>query len=115
MLVLLLFTILITLGAFHAFLSLYASAVVRGATDEGARAGAPEFAGAADCAIAANRALSELLPGPLGGDVAVGCANTADRSVARGVGRIPSPIPLLMPDITIDVTAVVQKEPEYES
>jgi hypothetical protein len=95
-------------------LAQYARGVVRGAIDEGARAGAPEFAGAADCAIAANAALSQLLGGTLGSDIRIECSSDGERSIARAVGTIPSIAPGLIPATEIDVTALIVKEPEYE-
>jgi hypothetical protein len=108
-----LLTVIIVFGSFHAFLSLYAKAVIRGAVDEGARAGAPEFAGAADCAIAANRVLSQLLGSDFNAQVRVACSSNDERSIAQGVGSVPSFLPGIIPDIRIDITAVVTKEPEY--
>jgi len=104
---------MIIFGSFHAFLSLYAKAVIRGAVDEGARAGAPEYAGTADCAIAANQVLNELLGSQFRGQVRVACSGNDERSVAQGVGYVPSFLPGILPDIQIDITAVVTKEPEY--
>jgi hypothetical protein len=111
--IILLLTVVIVLVSVQGLLSMYATGVIRGAADQGARAGAPEFAGAADCAVAANKVLSQLLGGPLGANVRVECSSTSERSVARAVGSLPSLIPGIIPPPQIDVTAVVRKEPEY--
>lgn len=111
--IILLLTVTIVLVSFQGLLSMYASGVIRGAADQGARAGAPEFAGAADCAVAANKVLAQLLGGPIGNDIRIECSNTSERSIARATGTLPSIIPGIIPPPRIDLTAVVQKEPEY--
>jgi hypothetical protein len=115
LLLVLLFTLAFTLVGVQGMLAQYARGVVRGAADEGARAGAPEFAGTNDCARAAGEALSQLLGGALGSDIRIECSADDERSIARATGTIPSIAPGLIPATTIDVTAVVVKEPEYES
>lgn len=111
--IILLLTITIVLVSVQGLISMYASGVIRGAADQGARAGAPEFAGAADCAVAANKVLSQLLGGPIGADIQIQCSNNGDRSTARAIGTLPSIVPGIIPPPRIDITAVIQKEPEY--
>ncbi len=106
-------TMAFTLVGVQGMLAQYARGVARAAIDEGARAGAPEYAGAFDCQRAADEVLTQLLGGALGADISVRCVNDGERSTARVTGVIPSIAPGLIPAITIDETAIIVKEPEY--
>lgn len=87
----------------------YGRGVVRGALDEGVRAGSRATAAVAECQGRARQVLDQLLGGTLGDDVAVACSDLGDRVVASAKGRFPAWI-AVVPDHRFDVQAVAVKE-----
>lgn len=89
---------------------LYARAVVRGALDEGARAGARVGAGPTECEDRARDAAAALLAGPLGERVAIRCADDGRWVVARAEVDLPGFGALLPGGWHFDVRAVASRE-----
>ena len=87
----------------------YARGVVRSALDEGIRVAAPAAASEADCVVAINRVLSDLMGGPLGQDLTVGCAFVGESVVADARGRFAGWFPGV-PDVTFDMAVAGVKE-----
>jgi hypothetical protein len=80
------------------FVDLYARAAIRGALDEGARAGAAYGGGARACGHRVREALGSVIAGPLGRDVVVRCDDSGRWSVASADVRLRSWLPALVPD-----------------
>lgn len=87
----------------------YGRGVVRGALDEGVRAGSRAAAGADECRTRAQQVLDQLLGGPLGDGVVVACHDAGDRVVASADGTFVPWIGVL-PDHRFRVEAVAVKE-----
>ena len=88
----------------------YAQAVIRQATDEGARAWAVNGGTAADCQAAAADVLGDLLGGSLSDNIQIVCGETADTVVVTAAATLPALPPL--PDATFATSSVVTKELE---
>lgn len=87
----------------------YGRGVVRGALDEGVRAGSRATATVAECQGRAHQVLDQLLGGTLGNDVSVACTDLGDRVVASAEGRFPAWI-AVVPDHRFRVQAEAVKE-----
>lgn len=87
----------------------YAHGVVRGALDEGVRIGSPAPATPADCQEAIDRVLSDLLSGPLGGEISAVCTEEAGLVVARADGVFSGWFPGV-PDLVVSAEVVGVKE-----
>lgn len=87
----------------------YARGVIRSALDEGVRVGAPAPASEADCVGAINRVVSDLMGGPLGEGVTVGCVFAGERVVASAQGHFAGWFPGI-PDVTFDIEVTGVKE-----
>jgi hypothetical protein len=104
----------LTLLAFVALanlvVDLYARGVVRAAVDEGARAGAPIDATAAECEQRAHDVVRTLLGGELGRDVQVECRDEQDRMTAGAVVVFHGWIPGVVPDWSFRLVGSATKE-----
>lgn len=87
----------------------YGRGVVRGALDEGVRAGSRATATVAGCQERAHQVLHQLLGGTLGDEVSVACTDLGDRIVASAEGRFPAWI-AVVPDHRFHVQATAVKE-----
>lgn len=96
--------LLVNLVAFQ-----YARGVVRGALDEGVRAGSRATIATDECRVRALQVLDQLLAGPLGDDVTVACERQGEVVVATARGTLRSWIPLV-PDHRFSMRAVAVKE-----
>jgi hypothetical protein len=99
--------VLVTMFA-NLFVHRYAQAVIRQATDEGARAWAVQGGTEADCQLAANNAISDLLGGPVANGISIACvdAGTTIHVTASATLRALPPLP----DSQFTTTSVVTKE-----
>ena len=90
------------------FVQRYAQAVIRQATDEGARAWAVQGGTADDCLVAANDAVSDLLGGPMAAGISFSCSadDTTVQVTANATLRSLPPLP----DAQFDTTSVVARE-----
>jgi hypothetical protein len=104
------FALILFVLALNLVVDLYAVGAVRDALDEGARAGAPIGATAADCERRATTVVAELMPGPLGDRVAIDCVVVNGTVVARASGRLRSWVPGLIPHHDLDERAFAIKE-----
>ncbi len=87
----------------------YARGVVRAALDEGVRAGSRATAAAAECQARAQAVLDDLLSGPLGDAVVIGCTDTGDRMLARADVTLHAWAPMV-PDWSFLTEATAVKE-----
>jgi hypothetical protein len=88
----------------------YAQAVVRQATDEGARAWAVNGGSHDDCVAAAADVVSDLLGGPLMGGISFSCADRGQVIEVTATAQLAAMPPL--PDSTFTTASVVTKELE---
>ena len=100
--------VLVTLFA-NLFVQRYAQAVIRQATDEGARAWAVSGGSAGDCQAAADDVLADLLGGTVA-EVTIRCADTGPTIVVTAQGTLRSIPPV--PDVGFTTASVVTKELE---
>ncbi len=105
-------TLVLVLGFTNLFIQRYAQAVVRQATDEGARAWAVNGGTAADCEAAAADVLDDLLAGTIGDQVSITCADTGATISVTASAVIRGMPP--MPDADFVATSVVAKELEED-
>jgi Flp pilus assembly protein TadG len=103
-------TMVLVFGFADLLIHRYAQAVIRQATDEGARAWAVNGGSAADCQAAASDVLSDLLSGSLSDGIEISCAETADTVVVTASATLAGLPP--MPDAQFTTSSVVTKEPE---
>ena len=89
---------------------LYARAAVRDALEEGTHSEVAVDASPAACEQHARAALDGLLRGPIGRAVHVHCTTTPASVLATADARLPSWLPLLVPDWTFTVRAVAARE-----
>jgi hypothetical protein len=89
---------------------LYARAAVRDALEEGTHAVVALDAQPRACEQHARDALDGLLRGPTGRDVAVRCVTEPATVLATADVRLPSWLPLLVPDWRFTVRAVAARE-----
>jgi hypothetical protein len=94
----------------NVLVDLYARAAVRDAVDEGTHAAVAVDAPAGACVQRTRAALDNLLRGPIGRDVEVRCTESATSVLATADVRLPSWLPLLVPDWTFTVHAVAARE-----
>jgi hypothetical protein len=90
---------------------LYARAAVRDAVEEGTHAVVARDASPTACEQHARSALDGLLRGPIGRDVEVRCVVAPASVLATADVRLPSWLPLLVPDWRFTVRAVATREP----
>jgi hypothetical protein len=84
---------------------LYARGVVRAAVDEGARTGGRSGAGTVECEARAADAVSDLLGGALGQDVAVRCRRDTDAMLAHASVTLHAWLPVVVPDWSFELEA----------
>jgi hypothetical protein len=101
--------VLLTLLA-NVLVNLYARAAIRGALDEGARAGALADAGPPECEARAGAAMRSLLGGPLGRDVHVTCEQSGDWMLATADVRLPSWTPWMRADWSFRLHALARED-----
>jgi hypothetical protein len=89
---------------------LYARAAIRDALEEGTHAEVALDARPAACEQHSRAALDGLLRGPVGRDVTVHCTTSPTAVVATADVRLPSWLPLLVPDWTFTVHAIAARE-----
>ena len=89
---------------------LYARAAVRDALEEGTHAQVARDAAPGACEQRARAALDGLLRGPIGRNVEVRCTVSATGVLATADVRLPSWLPLLVPDWSFTVNAVAARE-----
>lgn len=99
--------VLVTMFA-DLFVQRYAQAVIRQATDEGARAWAVQGGTPADCQDAAQRAIGDLLGGSVAKGISFSCADTGATISVSAVATLRSLPPV--PDSHFTTTSVVTKE-----
>lgn len=99
--------VLVTMFA-NLFVHRYAQAVIRQATDEGARAWAVQGGTEADCQLAANNAIGDLLGGPVAGGISIACVDTGRTINVTATATLQALPPL--PDSQFTTTSVVTKE-----
>ncbi len=103
--------VLVTMFA-NLFIQRYAQAVIRQATDEGARAWALNGGTADDCAAAANDVVADLLGGPMVGDITISCVDRGLSIEATANATLRAMPPL--PDGIFVTTSAVTKEVEAD-
>jgi hypothetical protein len=94
------------------FVQRYAQAVIRQATDEGARAWAVNGGTSADCSAAANDVVADLLGGPMVSAISITCADQGLSIEVTAKATLASLPPL--PDAEFVTTSVVTKELEAD-
>lgn len=101
--------VLLTLLA-NVLVNLYARAAIRGALDEGARAGALADAGPLECESRAGSAMRSLLGGPLGDGVHVTCEQAGEWMLATADVRLPSWTPWMQADWSFRLRALAHED-----
>jgi hypothetical protein len=101
-------TLVLVTGFADLFVQRYAQAVIRQATDEGARAWAVQGGTADDCLAAANDAVDDLLGGPMASGITFSCSADAATVQVTASAILRSLPPL--PDAQFDTTSVVARE-----
>ncbi len=86
----------------------YGRAVVRGAVDEGARAGAVSGAGPSECVRRVGRVVGDLAGGPLFADLEWDCRREGEWMVASARGTLAGWI--LIPDLAMVMEGRAQTE-----
>ena len=94
------------------FVQRYAQAVVRQATDEGARAWAVNGGTYDDCTAAANDVVGDLLGGPMVSAISITCADRGLSIEVTATATLAALPP--MPDAEFVTTSVVTKELEAD-
>ena len=95
----------------NVIVALYGRGVVRGALDEGVRAGARTIAGVAECQQRVDDVLGQLLGGSLGAGVTATCGDAGDRVVATADAAFPGWLPGV-PAFRFRIGAAATKHPE---
>ena len=101
-------TLVLVTGFADLFVQRYAQAVIRQATDEGARAWAVQGGTADDCLAAANDAVDDLLGGPMAAGITFSCSADAATVQVTANATLRSLPPL--PDAQFATTSVVARE-----
>ncbi len=101
-------TLVLVTGFANLFVHRYAQAVIRQATDEGARAWAVNGGSAADCQTAADDVVSDLLGGPMVSGISISCADNGDTIAVTASATLTALPPL--PDSSFATTSIVTKE-----
>lgn len=103
-------TLVLVTSFANMFIHRYAQAVIRQATDEGARAWAINGGTADDCLIRANDVLGDLLGGPMTSNIAISCTDTGATISVTASATLTALPPL--PNSTFSTTSAVTKELE---
>lgn len=103
-------TLVLVVGFANLFVHRYAQAVIRQATDEGARAWAVSGGTFDDCVAAADDVIGDLLGGSLAAEVRITCADAGETIQVRADATLTALPP--MPDSTFSTASVVTKELE---
>ncbi len=101
-------TLVLVTGFANLFVQRYAQAVIRQATDEGARAWAVNGGTQADCQAAADDVVGDLLGGSIVSDLTISCIDdgtTIRVTASATLGSLPP-----LPDATFTTASVVTKE-----
>ncbi len=101
-------TLVLVTGFADLFVQRYAQAVIRQATDEGARAWAVQGGTADDCLAAANDAVDDLLGGPMASGITFSCSANGATVQVTANATLRSLPPL--PDAQFATTSVVARE-----
>ncbi len=101
-------TLVLVTGFADLFVQRYAQAVIRQATDEGARAWAVQGGTVDDCLAAANDAVDDLLGGPMASGITFSCSANGTTVQVTANATLRSLPPL--PDAQFDTTSVVARE-----
>lgn len=101
-------TLVLVTGFADLFVQRYAQAVIRQATDEGARAWAVQGGTADDCLAAANDAVDDLLGGPMASGITFSCS--ADGTTVQVTANVTLRSLPPLPDSEFDTTSVVARE-----
>lgn len=101
-------TLVLVTGFADLFVQRYAQAVIRQATDEGARAWAVQGGTADDCLVAANDAVDDLLGGPMASGITFSCSANGTTVQVTANATLRSLPPL--PDAQFATTSVVARE-----
>lgn len=101
-------TLVLVTGFADLFVQRYAQAVIRQATDEGARAWAVQGGTADDCLAAANDAVDDLLGGPMASGITFSCSANGTTVQVTANATLRSLPPL--PDAQFATTSVVARE-----
>lgn len=96
--------------AANVIVTLYARGVVRGALDEGVRAGARTTGGAAACQQRVDQVLDQLLGGSFGAGVTATCGETASTVTADADAAFPGWLPGV-PEFTFRIAATASRHP----
>jgi hypothetical protein len=105
-------TLVLVTGFANLFVHRYAQAVIRQATDEGARAWAVQGGTAEDCLVAANDAVGDLLGGPVAQGITISCSDGGTTVLVTATATLAALPPL--PDAQFETTSVVTKELDEE-
>lgn len=103
-------TLVLVTSFANLFVQRYAQAVIRQATDEGARAWAVNGGTADDCMAAANDVMGDLLGGSMASGVTFSCVDTGTSVTASATASLASLPPL--PPAEFTTASVVTKELE---
>jgi hypothetical protein len=87
------FTMIAAVFMLQLLLFMYGRMVIRSAVDEGVRAGSRVDAGVSVCEARANDVLSDLIGGPLGSGISVGCGLSGGQLIAQANATLDSPLP----------------------
>jgi hypothetical protein len=105
-------TLVLVTSFANLFVHRYAQAVIRQATDEGARAWAVQGGTAEDCLAAAGDAIGDLLGGPVASGISISCTEGATTVMVTATATLAALPPL--PDAQFETTSVVAKELDEE-
>lgn len=103
-------TLVLVTGFANLFVQRYAQAVIRQATDEGARAWAVNGGTVDDCARASSDVVDDLLGGSIVSNLSIQCADggtTINVTASATLGSLPP-----LPAVDFSTTSVVTKEVE---
>ncbi|MEM8926068.1 MAG: hypothetical protein AAGD35_21390 [Actinomycetota bacterium] len=103
-------TLVLVTAFANLFVQRYAQAVIRQATDEGARAWAVNGGSADECLLAANDVIGDLLGGSMASGIAISCVDAGDTIQVTASATLAGLPPL--PDANFSTTSVVTKELE---
>jgi len=103
-------TLILVMSFANLFLQRYAQAVIRQATDEGARAWAVNGGTAEECLRAANDVVSDLLGGPMVSGITFSCNDRGGTIAATATATLAAMPPL--GDSNFTTTSTVTKELE---
>jgi hypothetical protein len=103
-------TLVLVTGFADLFLQRYAQAVIRQATDEGARAWAVNGGSLDDCLASANDVVGDLLGGTMARDLSISCEDTGSTITATATASLGGLTPIS--GSTFSTASVVTKELE---